>query len=73
MIASKMHKQPRPEVVVPQSSLGTVAIVADTLPLQETAQIRERASKLYESRGRAPGHDEQDWLRAEREILTRER
>jgi hypothetical protein len=72
MIVSKVHNQPKPNVVVvPQSSLGTVAMVADTLPSQETAQTRERAYELYESRGRAPGHDEQDWLRAEREILTR--
>jgi hypothetical protein len=31
--------------------------------------IRERAYELYESRGREPGHDEQDWLRAEQEII----
>jgi hypothetical protein len=30
--------------------------------------IRARAYDLYESRGREPGHDEQDWLRAEQEI-----
>jgi hypothetical protein len=35
-------------------------------PLQK--EIRERAYELYESRGREPGQDEQDWLRAEREI-----
>ena len=26
--------------------------------------------ELYESRGREPDQDEQDWLRAEQEILT---
>jgi hypothetical protein len=30
--------------------------------------IRARAYDLYESRGREPGQDEQDWLRAEQEI-----
>jgi hypothetical protein len=35
--------------------------------------IRERAYQLYESRGREPGQDEQDWLRAEKEILKNER
>ena len=32
-------------------------------------KIRERAYELYESRGREPGQDEQDWLRAEKELL----
>ncbi len=74
MIVSKVQKQSKPNVVVvPQSSLGTVAMVPDILPSQETTRIRERAYELYESRGRKPGHDEQDWLRAEREILSRER
>jgi hypothetical protein len=74
MVVSKVQKQSRQKVVVvPQSSLGTVAIVADTLPSQKTAQIRERAYELYERRGRTSDHDEQDWLRGEREILTRER
>jgi hypothetical protein len=34
-------------------------------------KIRERAYELYESRGREPGQEEQDWLRAEQEILIR--
>ena len=42
-----------------------------TAPSQDI--IRERAYELYESRGRESGQDEQDWLRAEREILKRER
>ena len=32
-------------------------------------RIRERAYELYEIRGCEPGRDEQDWLRAEQEIL----
>ncbi len=36
-------------------------------------RIRNRAYELYESRGREPGQDEQDWLRAEQEILKRKR
>ena len=70
MIVSKVHKQSKPNVVVvPRSSLGTVAMVLSALPSQETARISKRAYELYESRGRKPGHDEQDWLRAEQEIL----
>jgi Protein of unknown function (DUF2934) len=36
-------------------------------------QIRRRAYDLYEERGREPGYAEQDWLRAEAEILARRR
>jgi DUF2934 family protein len=31
-------------------------------------QIRQRAYELYEARGREDGHEEEDWLRAEKEI-----
>ena len=31
--------------------------------------IRERAYLIYEERGREDGHDLEDWLRAEAEIL----
>lgn len=33
--------------------------------------IRERAYQLYEQRGRQDGHDVEDWLEAEAEILGR--
>jgi len=47
-------------------------MMPDTIPSQEI--IRTRAYELYESRGRENGQDEQDWLRAEQEILkARER
>jgi Protein of unknown function (DUF2934) len=36
-------------------------------------EIRRRAHELYEERGRKPGYAEQDWLRAEAEILARRR
>lgn len=37
--------------------------------LQE--QIRERAYELYEERGCVHGHHEEDWARAESEVLER--
>jgi hypothetical protein len=37
--------------------------------LQE--EIRMRAYQLYEERGYTPGHENEDWLVAEREILSR--
>jgi hypothetical protein len=38
-------------------------------PEQED-QIRLRAYEIYEQRGRQDGHDIDDWLQAETEILT---
>jgi Protein of unknown function (DUF2934) len=73
MKVSKMHKQAKPSVALgPQASLSTPAIMPDTCPSQETARIRERAYELYEVGGRKPGHDEQDWLQAEQEILQQQ-
>jgi hypothetical protein len=70
MIASKMHKQVKPNVALaPQAFLNTPVTMPDTLPSQETARIKERAYELYEVGGREHGHDEQDWLRAKQEIL----
>jgi hypothetical protein len=70
MIVSKLRKQAKPSIAVaPQTSFRKVAMTPDTLPSQEAARIRERAYQLYEVGGRQPGHDEQDWLRAEQEIL----
>jgi hypothetical protein len=40
-------------------------------PVNLEEQIRVRAYQLYEERGYTPGHQEEDWLVAEREILTR--
>ena len=35
-------------------------------------RVRQRAYELYEGRGRQHGHDREDWLQAEAEILDRE-
>jgi len=35
-------------------------------------QIRQRAYELYLERGRTPGQENEDWLRAEREVLARD-
>jgi hypothetical protein len=78
MIDPNANKQPKPQtVVVPKSSTGNVATITDTLSSssQDRTQDRtkERAYELYESRGREHGQDEQDWFRAEQEILKRKR
>jgi hypothetical protein len=72
MIDPKANKQPKPAMVAdPKRSPGKEAMVAETAPSQE--MIRARAYELYEGRGCESGQDEQDWLRAEQEILKRER
>jgi hypothetical protein len=35
------------------------------------SEIRQRAYELYEERGRMPGHESEDWIVAEREIVAR--
>ena len=34
-------------------------------------EIRRRAYEFYEARGREDGHDVEDWLRAEMELMSR--
>ncbi len=40
-------------------------------PALTPEQIRRRAQEIYEARGSAPGHELDDWLKAEQE-LTKE-
>jgi len=72
MIDRNANKQPKPKTVVdPKGSTGNMATITDTPSSQD--RTRERAYELYESRGRGPGQEEQDWFRAEQEILKRNR
>ena len=72
MFDPKDLKQSKPNVVVtPKDSPVKLAMTPNTVPSQD--MIRERAYDLYESRGRQPGQEEQDWLRAEREFLKQKR
>jgi len=49
----------------------TVPISGKTKVEAAAEQIRCRAYKLYEERGRRDGHQLEDWLRAEAEIIGR--
>ncbi len=40
---------------------------------EQEAKIRQRAYELYENRGKEHGHDVEDWLKAEAEILGTKR
>jgi len=72
MISPKTQETAQPKIVVnPKTSPGKLALMPDAVP--SDSKIRERAYELYESRGCEPGQDEQDWFRAEQEILNRDR
>ena len=64
MIVSKVQKQPKVK-----TSPASKSAAPELRASQDS--IRERAFQIYESRGSKPGHDTQDWLRAELQILER--
>jgi hypothetical protein len=55
----------RPEIF---KKAPTVAIELMARDIQQ--QIRERAYRLFEERGRENGHELEDWLQAEIELLS---
>ncbi len=57
------------ELKEPRKTLSEVRRTVVPINLEE--EIRRRAYQLYEERGCTPGHENDDWLVAEREILTR--
>lgn len=68
MISSNMPRQPKPILETPRKNPAKTATMRDSVSLQD--KIRERAHQLFESRGCQPGQDQEDWLRAEQEILN---
>ena len=59
----------KPKILtVPKKPMTRVAPISHASGLEN--KIRERAHQLYESRGREPGKEQQDWIQAEREILN---
>ena len=67
MINSSASKLPKPTTVVDPKRFPEKTTTMPNAVCSEE-MIRARAYDLYESRGREPGQDEQDWLRAEQEI-----
>ena len=65
MIVSKVQKQSKAKTS-PASKSAAPEISASH------DSIRERAFQIYESRGSEPGHDTQDWLRAEIQLAGRQ-
>jgi hypothetical protein len=71
MIDPKASKPKHTTVVEPKRFPEETTGMLTTVHSEE--KIRVRAYDLYESRGREPGQHEQDWLRAEQEILDQRR
>lgn len=63
----RLKTQVQREIVVPKRPSGKVAMMPEAALSQDT--IRTRAYELYENRGCEPGQDQQDWIRAEQELL----
>jgi hypothetical protein len=66
---TKRHR-PGNDPVDPFPRSGPVAGYSPAAARLAEEKIRWRAYELYEQRGRADGHDEEDWLQAEREVLS---
>jgi hypothetical protein len=72
---TRMPKEPRvpaaQAVIAPQTTATTAKAVAPAAPLAPTRDvIAKRAYELYLARGKADGHQLEDWVQAERELLA---
>jgi Protein of unknown function (DUF2934) len=79
MSARKPGVTPRPDVALPIAVPTEAEVRAADLEQDESAvrleQVQDREERIraaayakYEKRGFTPGHDEEDWLEAERDI-----
>lgn len=57
---------------MPESGNGNGNGSAEHISPELQSEIRQRAYEIFAERGYAHGHDEQDWLRAEREVLAKQ-
>lgn len=64
--ASKRLKLQTP--ATPKNAIPQTTVIS--APLLSQDEIRERAYQLYEGRGRQDGQAQQDWLKAEHQVLN---
>ncbi len=60
---------PVPQIKRSPSPVSAISGNSSTADVE--AKIRQRAYELYAERGYLPGYEEEDWLKAEREIVNR--
>ena len=70
MIVSKAQEQPKLNKVVIVAPQASAAKTAALPKVCVHIQVRERAFEIFEKRGSRHGHDQQDWFRAERQVLA---
>ena len=70
MIDPNLLKQPKLKTVVGAKTSSDKLFMMPDSASQDS--IRERAYQLYESRGRQSGEEQQDWFRAEQEVLKQQ-
>jgi hypothetical protein len=68
MLIPLKPKKPKSKSVAPPSDAFASSKTLTAVISHE--QISERAYAIHQSGGYANGHDQQDWFRAERELLT---
>ena len=54
-----------------KAEVTTLPVVTSSFTPDLQNEIRRRAYELYEQRGCTPGQENEDWLIAEREVLSR--
>jgi hypothetical protein len=57
--------------LAPAPSVTNAEVKQDSSQATLEAEIRRRAYELYAQRGYTPGHENEDWFVAEREVLAR--
>ena len=62
---------PKKRVLTVSAVPNIPGISHDSRPTELETEIRRRAYELYERRGCTPGHENEDWLIAEREVAER--
>jgi hypothetical protein len=68
--ARSVNSEPRSKPT-PVTKFKAVEDTRTDTPVDFEAEIRRRAYELYQERGCVAGHEREDWLIAEREVMSR--
>src|SRR5438552_3297597 len=66
----QQSKRKQPELGDPALKAGVATILRRKLEHPDKDRIRQRAFEIHKTRGVGPGHELDDWLQAERELLA---
>ena len=66
----QQSKRKQPELGDPALKEGVATILRRKLEHPDEDRIRQRAYEIHKTRGGGPGHELDDWLQAERELLA---